>query len=475
MKKLDKLILTSFFGPFLLTLAITEFILLTQYMLKYLDDLVGKDLGLAVIAELLMYFSMNMLPVALPLAVLLSSLMTFGNLGEHMELTAIKTSGISLVRTLVPIFAVTLLISVFAFFFNNNVVPKANLKAYSLLWDIRQKKPSLDLREGAFYNGIPGYSIKIEKKFGDGQTVKDIMIYDHSQGRGNAAVILADSGIMSMKFNDQYLALQLFNGKTFVDEAVENVQQASTPFIRQSFKENNIMFNLSSFNLDRTREELFAENKMMKNIGQLHYVTDSLRRQIDKESKLVGANIGPYYSYFNNTRTIKNDSLTKAAGVNPDMTISKPIPPVDANTIQLATNKARNLRSFTQSYVERLQHTKRESNNFEIEIYRKYTQSAACLIMFLIGAPLGAIIKKGGLGLPVLISILFFISFYVLSILGEKWGREGLLPVGQGMWLANGILLPIGLFFLYQARNDSALLEIDMYRRFINKLKRNKL
>ena len=278
-----------------------------------------------------------------------------------------------------------------------------------------------------------------------------------------------------MKFNDQYLALQLFNGKTFVDEAVENVQQASTPFIRQSFKENKIMFNLSSFNLDRTREELFAENKMMKNIGQLHYVTDSLRRQIDIESKLVGANIGPYYSYFNNTRTIKKDSLTKTAGVNPDMTISKPIPPVDANTIQLATNKARNLRSFTQSYVERLQHTKRESNNFEIEIYRKYTQSAACLIMFLIGAPLGAIIKKGGLGLPVLISILFFISFYVLSILGEKWGREGLLPVGQGMWTANLILLPIGMFFLYQARNDSALLEIDMYRRFINKLKRNKL
>jgi len=483
MKKLDNLIFTPFFGPFILTLAITEFILLTQYMLKYLDDLVGKDLGFAVIIELLMYFSMNMLPVALPLAVLLSSLMTFGNLGEHMELTAIKTSGISLVRTLVPIFVVTIGISVFAFFFNNNIVPKANLKAYSLLWDIRQKKPSLDLREGAFYNGIPGYSIKIDKKFSDGQTVKNIMIYDHSEGRGNAAVILADSGIMSMKFNDQYLALQLFNGKTFVDEAVEDVRGGSTPFIRQSFKENNIMFNLSSFNLDRTREELFAENKMMKNIGQLHYVTDSLRRQIEKESKLVGANIGPYYSYFNSTRPksleLRESKSTnpqpKKAELDPNLKVAKPIPPVDASVIQLATNKARNLRSFTQSYVERLANTKRESNNFEIEIYRKFTQSAACLIMFLIGAPLGAIIKKGGLGLPVLISILFFISFYVMSILGEKWGREGLLPVEQGMWLANAILVPIGLFFLYQARNDSALLEVDMYRRLINKLKRNRL
>jgi lipopolysaccharide export system permease protein len=468
MKKLDKLILKSFFGPFFLTLAVAEFILLTQYMLKYLDDLVGKDLGLAVIAELLMYFSMNMLPVALPLAVLLSSLITFGNLGEHMELTAIKTSGISLIRTLLPIFVCTIGVSVFAFFFNNNVVPKANLKAYSLLWDIRQKKPSLDLREGSFYNGIPGYSIKINKKFSDGQTLKGVMIYDHSKGRGNTAVILADSGIMTTKFNDQYLSIELFNGKTFIEEAVENAKENATPFLRQSFKRNQIMFNLSSFNLDRTREELFAENKMMKNIGQLHYVTDSLRKQIGREEKLVATNIAPYYSYFRN-KTVENKVVPQIVEVK------KEVPKVTVGIIQMATNKARNLRSFSQSYVERLQNTLRDSKNFEIEIYRKYTQSAACLIMFLIGAPLGAIIKKGGLGLPVLISILFFISFYVLSILGEKWGREGLLPVGQGMWTANMILLPIGLFFLYQARNDSALLEVDMYRRLINKLKRNKL
>ncbi|MFC5270085.1 LptF/LptG family permease [Adhaeribacter terreus] len=470
MKKLDKLILSSFFGPFFLTLAIAEFILLTQYMLKYLDDLVGKDLGFAVIVELLMYFSMNMLPVALPLAVLLSSLMTFGNLGEHMELTAIKTSGISLVRALLPIFVFTILVSCFAFFFNNNIVPKANLKAYSLLWDIRQKKPSLDLREGSFYNGIPGYSIKVGKKYSDGQTLGDVIIYDHTQGRGNTAVILADSGIMTTKFDDKYLSIELFNGKTFVEEANENLRDDGTPFVRQSFRENRIMFNLSSFNLDRTREELFAENKMMKNINQLKYVTDSLERQVARESKLVSTNITPYYTYFRSTQPIVGNKPLSA-----DAKIQKEVPPVNQFILQSATNKARNLRSFTQSFVERLQNTKRETNNFEIEIYRKYTQSAACLIMFLIGAPLGAIIKKGGLGVPVLISILFFITFYVLSILGEKWGREGLLPVVQGMWTANLILLPIGLFFLYQARNDSALLEFDMYRRLMSKLKRNKL
>ncbi|HSI89693.1 MAG TPA: LptF/LptG family permease [Adhaeribacter sp.] len=468
MKKLDKLILSSFIGPFILTLAVAEFILLTQYMLKYLDDLVGKDLGIAVIIELLMYFSMNMLPVALPLAVLLSSLMTFGNLGEHMELTAIKTSGISLVRTLRPIFFFSVLLTIFAFFFNNNVVPKANLNAYSLLWDIRQKKPSLDLREGSFYNGIPGYSIKINKKYGDGKTIEDIMIYDHSKGRGNSAVILADSGIMNTMYNDQYLSIELFNGNTFVEEAVENLRDNTAPFLRQRFSQNRIMFNLSSFNLDRTRKELFAENKMMKNIGQLQYVTDSLRKQSEREGKLVATNITPYYAYFRSA----NKALVP---VSEDAKVEKELPPVDQGIVQLATNKARNLRSFTQNYMERLNNTKRETNNFEIEIFRKYTQSAACLIMFLIGAPLGAIIKKGGLGLPVLISILFFITFYVLSILGEKWGREGIMPVWQGMWLANAILLPIGLFFLYQARNDSALLELDMWRRFMNKLKRNKL
>ncbi len=180
MKKLDKLILKAFFGPFILTFAVVEFILLTQYMLKYLDELVGKNLGGEVFGELLFYFSINMAPVALPLAVLLSSLMTFGTLGEHNELTAIKTSGITLTRILRPVFIAVSFITVGAFFFNNNVVPKANLKAYSLLWDIRQKKPAMNFKEGAFYNGIPGYSIKVNKKMNDGQTLGDVMIYDHS-------------------------------------------------------------------------------------------------------------------------------------------------------------------------------------------------------------------------------------------------------------------------------------------------------
>lgn len=471
MKKLDKLILKAFIGPFLLTFAVVEFILLTQYMLKYLDELVGKDLGASVFGELLFYFSLNMAPVALPLAVLLSSLMTFGTMGEHHELTAIKTSGINLTRVLRPVFIFVVVLTIGAFFFNNNIVPKANLKAYSLLWDIRQKKPAMNFKEGAFYNGLPGLSIKINEKVNDEGAMKDIMIYDHSKGGSNTRVILADSGRMYTDFNDAYLVMELYDGNTYVDESGGgNVRFSNEQFVRQAFDVSKIVISLASFNLDRTREELFSDNKMMKDISQLHTVTDSLRRYGQREKKLYAPNVDPFYMYFKaDTGQVKNGLRIQGK------TLQRKLPPVDAEVLALATNKARNIKSFTGSYLERVNTTLRDANNYEIEIWRKYTQSAAILIMFLIGAPLGAIIKKGGLGVPVIISIIFFILLYVMAILGEKWARESLIPVGVGMWAANVILLPIGFFFLNQARNDSSLLEIDFWRKLMARLRRNKL
>ncbi|MHC2990713.1 permease [Pontibacter sp. HJ8] len=472
MKKLDKLILRSFAGPFVLTFAVVEFILLTQYILKYLDELVGKDLGAEVFAELLFYFSINMVPLALPLAVLVSSLMTFGTMGEHHELTAIKTTGIALPRVLRPVFFLVLLLTVGAFFFNNYTVPKANLKAYSLLWDIRQKKPTMNFKEGAFYNGLPGYSIKINEKLDDDKTLRDIMIYDHSKGGTNTTVILADSGQMYTEHNDNYLVLELFKGNTYVDQNDGNYRNSSEQFVREKFDASKIVFSLASFNLDRTREELFSDNKMMKNIDQLTTVTDSLRRFNAREKAMYAPNVDPFYMYFKaDTGDVKNGLKIHDKVLQKDAELI----PVNADILQVATNKARNVKSFTSSYIEKVNTLTRDANNYEIEIWRKYTQSASILIMFLIGAPLGAIIKKGGLGVPVLISIMFFIVLYVLAILGEKWAREGLLPVGIGMWGANVILLPIGLFFLYQARNDSSLLEVDFWRKFLTRLKRNKI
>ncbi|SHJ54037.1 lipopolysaccharide export system permease protein [Hymenobacter daecheongensis DSM 21074] len=460
MKKLDKLILRAFAGPFLLTLAVVQFILLTQYMLKYLDDLVGKDLGVAIISQLLFYFSVLMVPISLPLAVLLSSLMTYGTLGEHHELTAIKTSGISLTRILRPVLLVALALAGFSFWFNDNIVPKANLSAYSLLWDLRQQKLALDIREGVFYNGIPGYTIKVNQKLGeDGDVLMGVMIYDHTNGRGNSTVILADSGRMFTRFGGQYLGLELFRGTMYVEQP-DARDRAGASFIREAFDRNTITFSLASFDLNRTKETLFAENKMMKNILQLRNYTDSLHNRLLLERRQLTQQFTPYYTYLRFDTT----GQAQARRVEGWKVPNTKLPAVNAQFIEQATNRARNVRAYAGSTGERLANLSKEAGNFRIEIYRKYVQAVAVLLMFLIGAPLGAIIKKGGLGVPVLISIVFFIIYYVLSIMGEKYGREGVMPVGIGMWMSTGLLLPAGLVFLNQARRDSGLLEWDFRR-----------
>ncbi|MBD2721322.1 LptF/LptG family permease [Hymenobacter armeniacus] len=461
LKKLDKLILKAFAGPFLLTFAVVQFILLTHTLLKYLDDIIGKDLGTAVLLQLLFYFSVLIVPVSLPLAVLLSSLMTYGNLGEHHELTAIKASGIALTRILRPVLLLTLTLAVGAFWFNETIVPRANLKAYSLLWDVRQQKLALDIREGVFYNGIPGYTIKVDKKTGEnGDQLHGVMIYDHTQKSGNATVMLADSGRMFTRFNGGYLGLELFHGHNYVEQP-DAQDRAGASFVRQAFDHNMVTFSLASFGMNRTKEDLFKQNRMMLNIPQLHYATDSVQKRLRTEEQQLPRQMNSYYAY------IRFDTTGRAASrkVEGLQVPAGKLPAVSAAIVQQAVNRARNLQSYATSTAERLDEFARNSALFRIEVYRKYTQSVAVLLMFMIGAPLGSIIKKGGLGVPILISILFFIVYYVLSIMGEKYGREFVMPVGIGMWLSNLVLLPAGLFFLYQAYNDSGLLELDFWRR----------
>ncbi|MEQ8881610.1 MAG: LptF/LptG family permease [Cyclobacteriaceae bacterium] len=279
MLKLDRLILKSFIGPFILTTALATFILLIQYMLKYFDDFVGKDLGFMVFAELIFYFSLNMLQVALPLGVLVSSLMTFGALGEHFELTAIKSAGLSLVRVLLPVFFFVVVLSYGAYLFNNHIVPSSNLKAFSLLYDIKKKKPGLDIKEGVFYGGIPDYSIKAKEKLSDNSTLKDVIIYDHTQGTGNNTVILADSSKMYTLFNDRYLKLELYNGNYYYDEEGRRTRKLNR-LTRTNFDRMDIVFSLSSFDLKRTKEELFQNNRQMKNIQELTDYIDSLNGSV---------------------------------------------------------------------------------------------------------------------------------------------------------------------------------------------------
>jgi lipopolysaccharide export system permease protein len=474
-KRLDILVLKAFFGPFILTVFVVTFIFLMQTILKYIDELVGKGLSYLDYAELMMYFSMNILPVALPLAILLSSLMTFGNLGQFNELTAVKSSGISLLRVMVPIAVWVVGCTIGLFFFNNYVVPKANLKAFSLLYDLRQKKPSLDLKPGVFYNGIPGYSIKVVQKFDNDTSIKGVIIYDHTQGRGNTDIIIADSGAMYLFNNKQYLALELFNGNSYSEFKTEGGGGRSylmpQEFMRNAFDKTQIVFNLASFDLSRTKEELFTGSRQMKNTIELTNHIDSIKKSFVQINKNTSGMLQPFYYYADVNPADTGKSITKSAAVavTNDSLLKESS---GKDVAQRAANQARSVKSYLQSNVERDQNMQKEIREFEVTKYQKYTQAVACFVLFLIGAPLGAIIKKGGLGVPVLICIIFFIFYYVFSITGEKWTKEGVYPADFAMWFGNAILFCIGLFFMRQAKNDSRILETDFYLILFDKFRK---
>jgi len=477
LKKLDKLIIQAFLGPFILTFVVVVFILLTQYLLKYVDDFVGKNLGFSVFAELIFYFSLNMVPLALPLAILLSSLMTFGNLGEHFELTAIKSSGISLIRVLFPISFFVVLFMISSFFFNDIIVPKANLKAFSLLYDIRQKKPALDIREGVFYNGIPGYSIKVAKKFSDGKTLKDVIIYNHTSGNGNTDVIVADSGLMYMFNHEQYLALELFNGNSYTEYFSRNSNPLyPRQFIINGFKKTKMVFSLASFGLNRTPQELFAGNRLMKNIERLQKDADSLVIERNKVIRDIPLNVRSFTIY--NVVADSSDRGKIPVGLQKKYLRRDTFNIHERKVIlNRAVSIARSIKTYSETTFDRIDYLKREALVNEIEKYNKYTLAVTCFIMFLIGAPLGSIIRKGGLGFPVLISIVFFILYFVISNIGSKWAKESIISVLTGVWAANFILLPVGVFFLIQAKNDSRLLEFNIlgfFKRIIGKFFKKK-
>lgn len=462
MKKLDKLILQAFIGPFLLTFLVSVFILLMQFMLGYFTDLVGKNLGFSIYGQLFFYFGLNMVPVALPLAVLLACLITFGNLGEHSELTAVKSAGISLLRTLLPIFVTVVCVSIGSFYFNDIIVPKANLKAYSLLYDVTQKKATLNFKEGAFYNGIPNYSIKVNQKFQDGKSLKGIMIYNHSMGYGNTDLTIADSGYMETFNNDMYLRFELFKGRNY-SEIIGDDGRLGHEFVTNDFDKSILVFNLESFSMKKTDEELFTGNRAMRGVKQLKKDADSIYTQYKTVQAQAKQSIQPYYSYLGKTagNKLTDDKYAPKKSIT--------IPWKDKRIAGIAVNNARNVRSYTQATVDKADTLIKDFRQYHIEIYTKYTQALACIIMFLIGAPLGAIIKKGGLGVPVIVSIFFFILFYIITNLGMKWTKYGFVPIPVGMWLANFCLLPIGLTFLIQAKNDSRLFDADSIKiAFVN-------
>lgn len=526
MKKIDKLIIGSFVGPFIITLLVVVFILLMKQMLIYFDDIIGKGLEWGELGSLLFYFSIFMIPQGLPLAVLMSSLITFGNLGEHFELTAIKSLGISLTRALVPIFVLVVMITGFAFLANNYMVPKAALEAYSLMYDIKQKKPGLDIKEGSFYNGIPDISIKVNRKFKDGITLKGVIIYDHRGRIGNKQVIVADSGKMYTILNDQYLKLELFDGYDYTEGSGSGQDETGRPTTEETYRKTKfskmqVVLDLSSFGMNRTDTKWFKGNRIMRNVSELeldldsvkgelytqkiglyssrssffslHFKRDSIilpkelqdfRRQKDSiyraelasvkptaNSTFTPPSYNPAIPSFSTVGYVKlPDSITRKESKLSDSLYSS-----EARTkaeIATALNRVRMAKSQLQNYNTNTDAQISEYKVFRIQWHKIFANSIACLAMFLIGAPLGSIIKKGGLGVPVLVSILFFILYYVLDLMGTKWAKQDVISVPVGVWMANFILFWIGMVFLRQARVDARLFDADFYNVVVDKIKK---
>lgn len=428
--------------------------------------MVGKGIEWYIIAELLFFATANLVPLALPLAILLSSIMTFGNLGEHYELVALKSAGLSLQRIMLPLIIFIIITSGAAFYFSNNIWPVANLKMATLLYDVRQKKPSLDIKEKIYYKGIEGYVIRIGKKNKNGDGLEDITIYDHSEGRGNVKVIRAETGKMEMSADKRYLNLSLYNGRNYEEVKPSPNNTGAHSFFRSKFKEEKMRFDLSAFAMMRTDEELFKDNYQMLNLAQLEEAVDTLKLKFEARKKEFSDNIDGKIFFLKDS--LKIPELTMDS-VKPDFLSLSRLSSVEKFAIfEIALNITRNSKVYVSALKSDFESKQLSINRHKIEWHRKFTLSIACIVLFFIGAPLGAIIRKGGLGTPVVISILFFMVFHVLSITGEKLVKENSLEAHQGMWLATICLLPVGIFLTYKATSDSPIMEMDTYKKILD-------
>lgn len=479
LKRLHYFVLKSFFTPLLLTFFIVIFLLQMQFLWKYVDDLVGKGLSIGVLAELLLYASATFVPLALPLAILLASLMTFGNLGENNELTAMKSSGISLWQIMYPLILLMGVISVLAFFYSNISLPYYNLKFRALLFDIQQHRPELQIKEGVYYNGVEGYTIKIGKKNYKTNMLYQLKIYDHTQNMGNTSVTVADSGTIKVTADNRTLIITLYDGESYVDMPEDRRRSyavRSYPFRRDRFKQQEITIPLEGFDFQRTQEDLFRNNYQMMNLSQLKYSIDSMNREIKGDvlslkSNLTVNNLFPS-KIFNSVSKQPNDTLPPIkdfCNVRFLYYYLLKTRSEKSSVISMALSEARSVRSTLQTEAEVRRSKMIRLRKHEIEWHKKFTLSLACVIFFFIGAPLGAIIRKGGFGLPLVISVVFFVLYYIVNLTGEKMARESFWPTWQGVWLASMVLLPIGLFLTIKATNDSVVFNLEFYYRMVDR------
>lgn len=481
MKKLHKFILKSYAGPLAMTFFISVFILVMQGLWRYADDIVGKGLEISVMLELLFYVALQVVPMALPLAILLASLMSFGNLGENYELTAMKASGISLFRIMKPLTVLTIFVAITAFWFSNNVLPVANLKFYTLLYSVRQARPELEIREKIYYDGVDGFRIKVDHKNPKTGMMYDLIIHDHRDKiNRNINVTMADSGKMDIDDKTGVILLTLYDGITY-DEKVSMSNSRLSDRARQmyrhdEFSEQNVLVKIDGFDFSRADENIYKGNDRMKNLEQLRHDSDSLRHITDSITTEITKQASAYQMrkvrHRYQTDSAYNVSIDTALVLNVDSVMLCLSDSQIRSAIETALRQARNNKQYIDERLMQFNNEQLKVNRHEMEKHRKFAMPMACLIFFFVGAPLGAIIRKGGLGMPVVISVFFFIFYYVTDTFGAKCAREGVWPVWCGMWLSTSVLAIIGSFLTYKSATDSALFKSEAYQKVADKIKK---
>ncbi|MBQ3949044.1 MAG: LptF/LptG family permease [Bacteroidales bacterium] len=439
MKKLDKLVIKSFVGPLILTFVVAVFVLLMQFIWKYVDDIAGKGLSVGIILELLMDASATFVPMAMPIAVLFASIMTMGNLGEHYELVAIKSGGIPLWRSMVPMGIIVAVLTVVAFIFADYVMPSAVLKYRTTLYDITRKKPALNIRPGEYYSEIDGFVIRVNKKDADGKTLHDITVYDHRFSSSQPDIVVAREGTMQTTPDERYMLFTLYDGCSY-SETANDAGSESKPFTRIYFDTNKMTFDLSDFAFDKSDESIFQGGYQMMNTSQLDsnvarlkmQRSESIQKQIENIALRIDKNTVDSAGLdiqalcdsleYHQQRRVYNEALSRAERCLSDVKIHD----------QVITSQS--------EYI----------NRHYIEWHRKFTLSVACIVLFFVGAPFGSIVRKGGLGVPLVASVLFFVLYYVIGMIAEKAVREGAIGT-VGMWISTFVMLPIGIYLTYKA------------------------
>jgi len=493
LKKLDWLIIRSFLGPFILTFFIAIFVLVMQFLWRHIEDLASKGLGFIMVLKLLFYACASLVPMALPIAVLLSSIMTLGTTAENLELVASKSSGVSLTRSIRPVFFVAVIISCIAFLFANNVLPVANYKLKSIISEIARKMPAIDIMEGSYYDGLKGFTLMVEKKEADQKTFYGLVVYDHTANTfGAENIIKASKGDINVSDDGNYMLLNLYNGVRYSDMNFYSRKQAGYPFSREFFKEQHIIIDISELNKGTKNNNYIGNQYTMMTVAQLDIIRDEIKEDIKKTGANFVNGLSRFYAFapaknyqpngnepinFNNINQIDGNMQNQPVQIVRDTAIpvrvidkvtwGKPFlsvfTPQEKTAIKnTAINQISNVKSAVEQQLSTIKSKQSNVIRNRVEYNKKFTLALACIFFFFIGAPLGAIIRKGGLGLPLIFSIVIFIVYYVVSTIFEKSVRNASLDL-IGLWYSSFILLPFGIFLTLKASSDSSMFVLSTY------------